>query len=792
LKFSTRLFFISYLPNIAASIIYLYLATTYDANFPVTYVVISMLLTFTLASSIIKKFANPIDNALEEYKDSGLASEKCIQDVKKAHYLLSSRIPMVMVILITVSFYIISILVGNHPLFIFRMGKFLEFGHIIAIFSSSFIVQGFIYDNQIGLIRKRLNITSISEEKIIPIQFRVIILSFSMVLAFGFIILTYFTDFTLFTVWDKQNTVTLAQYSEQNSNKKNLEILEKVINNEKVVFKNAYQDILKLEERLKFLEKQPNEQKIKDLRNDLPPFKRDSQFFQNLKTQIDSVLRFFLSFLFVIILINYFIIKIFARGITNQMSVININIEKMLMRGKVVFEPLPIISMTEVSFLTNNFNRLLKKMNDQNIELEGFYHSLEDKVLEKTEELSKSEFKYRSLIENAPEAVMVIKDDYILFANPVAVRVMGYSKKELYETPFLNFIAPSSLDATAHRYEQRKITPDDHSFFETQIITKSKAKRWLRTIADTVEWDGDTALLYFLRDITERKQSEEALQKAHKELEKKVEKRTEDLQQSLENLKQMQNELIRSEKMAGLGQVVAGVSHEMATPLGIVKTEASYLDEISNSILKDFVNNSLTESRFKDFINTAVGASSSICRNVENMINQLHSFKNVSVDQSSDRLRVFKVKDYLGEILLNLHSKLKRTKHKIIIECPDELVLDSYPGVFSQIITNFMMNTLDHGFEGIEEGEIVFDIQEENSRLVFKYKDNGIGMDEKTVNQIFDPFFTTKRNRGGSGLGMNIVYNLVTQKLKGQIKCYSSLGKGTEFIIDIPLKLSKA
>ena len=130
---------------------------------------------------------------------------------------------------------------------------------------------------------------------------------------------------------------------------------------------------------------------------------------------------------------------------------------------------------------------------------------------------------------------------------------------------------------------------------------------------------------------------------------------------------------------------------------------------------------------------------------------------------------------------------MKHTKHSIDVTCPEELTIESYPGAFSQILTNFILNSLNHGFDKIESGKIEIEIQKNDNSLFFNYRDNGVGMSEETRSQIFDPFFTTKRNQGGTGLGMNIVYNLVSHKLQGHIECNSSLGNGVEFIIEIPL-----
>ncbi len=155
--------------------------------------------------------------------------------------------------------------------------------------------------------------------------------------------------------------------------------------------------------------------------------------------------------------------------------------------------------------------------------------------------------------------------------------------------------------------------------------------------------------------------------------------------------------------------------------------------------------------------------------------------------QTTEERRLFKIKEYLDGVILSLKPELKRTKHNIIIECPEDLAINNHPGDFAQITTNLIINSLLHAFDGIDQGEIKFRIKLENNHLIFHYSDDGIGMDAKTVKQVFDPFFTTKRNRGGTGLGMQIVYNIVTQKLNGDISCNSSLGKGVEFLIKVPL-----
>jgi len=157
------------------------------------------------------------------------------------------------------------------------------------------------------------------------------------------------------------------------------------------------------------------------------------------------------------------------------------------------------------------------------------------------------------------------------------------------------------------------------------------------------------------------------------------------------------------------------------------------------------------------------------------------------VDQSSEERREFSVKAYLEEILLSLRPKLKKTQHAIEINGDDNLTLESYPGAFAQIVTNLVMNSLLHAYEPEEWGQLSFDFKQNGKRLIFQYNDDGKGIPKENLSKIFEPFFTTKRTQGGSGLGLHIIYNLVTQRMGGTIHCESKVGSGTRFIIEVPV-----
>ncbi|MCP4345323.1 MAG: response regulator [Desulfobacterales bacterium] len=266
-------------------------------------------------------------------------------------------------------------------------------------------------------------------------------------------------------------------------------------------------------------------------------------------------------------------------------------------------------------------------------------------------------------------------------------------------------------------------------------------------------------------------------------LEHKVEERTLQLQESLENLRMTQDHLVQSEKMAALGGLVAGVAHEINTPVGLGVTEASFMKQKTDEFSERYGSGNLKRSDFEKYIKNATECTASILTNLERAAELIVSFKQVAVDQTGDVKRRFALKPYISEILLSLRSKYKKTSHTITVNCPEDAEIDSYPGAFSQIVTNFVTNSLLHGFEGIEKGEIRFDVTTEGDELLFRYSDNGRGMNEESLGRIFDPFFTTKRTRGGTGLGMHIVFNLVTRTLGGQIECSSAPGEGTSFLI---------
>ncbi|MBF0444747.1 MAG: HAMP domain-containing histidine kinase [Magnetococcales bacterium] len=261
--------------------------------------------------------------------------------------------------------------------------------------------------------------------------------------------------------------------------------------------------------------------------------------------------------------------------------------------------------------------------------------------------------------------------------------------------------------------------------------------------------------------------------------------------QAREREKLSQVQLAKSEMMAALGDLVAGVAHEINTPLGTGFTSSSYLNGQTKKVKAAFENQKLTRSDLQAYLEMATESTMLIEKNLSRASDLIRSFKLVAVDQGRNDQRIFDMKNYVEEVLVNLRPKWKRTKHSIKLDCNEDIPVNSYPGAISQIISNLIVNSLTHAFKEKLEGNINIDISQQGEMVLLSYRDDGCGMNQEGVKKVFEPFFTTARDRGGSGLGMHIVYNLVTQALDGKIECKSTLGEGVVFEIIFPTTLSK-
>ncbi|WDE12147.1 ATP-binding protein [Thalassomonas haliotis] len=263
--------------------------------------------------------------------------------------------------------------------------------------------------------------------------------------------------------------------------------------------------------------------------------------------------------------------------------------------------------------------------------------------------------------------------------------------------------------------------------------------------------------------------------------------KTEEALQSLAQLKSTQQQLIEQEKHASLGRLVAGVAHEINTPLGIAVTSASNIEEGIRQAYHDLEAGKLSKSDFALSKRLLAENATLLLANLTRASNLIANFKQVAADQASDEFCCFNLESYINKIISSLSPKIKHSRHNIRFECSNsDLEICSIPGVLVQIITNIVDNALEHAFSGEQAGNIAVNAGETGDNIILQITDDGIGMSAETVALIFDPFFTTSRKSGSCGLGMHIVYNLITQQLKGRIECRSAPGQGSSFLICLP------
>ena len=277
-------------------------------------------------------------------------------------------------------------------------------------------------------------------------------------------------------------------------------------------------------------------------------------------------------------------------------------------------------------------------------------------------------------------------------------------------------------------------------------------------------------------------------------LESKVRQRTQELETvnhnleaALNNVNSAQTELARVERMAALGSMVAGVAHELNTPLGNCLLVASTLEDETKQLMKMVEEGQIRRSDLSRYASTALDSTKLLMRGLQQSAHLVGDFKQVAVDQSSAQRRRFGLLVVLQELSALLHSSLKKTPYTLELDIPDNIQLDSYPGLLGQVFTNLVNNAVAHGLDGMSEGHMCCSATLSGDYVLIHFKDNGKGIPPEIINRIFEPFFTTKFGQGGSGLGLSITFNIVTNVLGGTIHPSSTVGQGTCFEIKLPL-----
>ena len=387
------------------------------------------------------------------------------------------------------------------------------------------------------------------------------------------------------------------------------------------------------------------------------------------------------------------------------------------------------------------------------------------------------------------------------YYSPRYFTMLGYNPEHFDQSKecWVELIYPDDRDEAVLKMGQFESGAMNTDSFDDiyRMITADGGHRWILARSRAVRRASSGMALRIIginMDVTELKKAQEELAELNRDLECRVEARTLELSEantalgeSLEALSRMHDNLVQSEKMAALGGLVAGVAHEINTPVGLGVTASSWLKECTDKVIKRLGEGNLKRSELDKYLETARESCATILTNLSRAADLVQSFKQVAVDQTAGDAREFNLSDLASEALVSLRPKYKRTSHKVEVDIPGDITMYGYPGDVIQIITNLVMNSLIHAFEGMENGVISISARiREQGTVEVHFDDNGRGVSSDQAKLLFDPFYTTKRGQGSSGLGLHIVYNLVTQKLKGRISCTGEEGQGLHYVLSIP------
>ncbi|WP_448563585.1 ATP-binding protein [Thalassotalea ganghwensis] len=326
---------------------------------------------------------------------------------------------------------------------------------------------------------------------------------------------------------------------------------------------------------------------------------------------------------------------------------------------------------------------------------------------------------------------------------------------------------------------QREVINTNNKLDEQNLMLEQEVARKTSSLSTTM-----LKMETQQRELLEQQSKLKAENARRSQTEKTLTQTNKELKNSIDELNKAQVRLLEAEKMAILGSLSAEVTHEVNTPIGVSITSSTYLADLLTQLQKDIEENKLSKKALEHFVANAQQSIDLQLKNLNRASDLISSYKQVAVDQTSDKIRQIDLGKYVNEIIHSLEPKIKRTPHKINVICPEKVEIFCHAGAISQIFTNLIVNSLTHGLETKEQGEITIDISQQNDRVHIQFFDDGVGVSEQQLVHLFEPFYTTKGGQGGTGLGTHIVHNLVVDTLSGKIVARSNPGEGLHFDIE--------
>ena len=423
-------------------------------------------------------------------------------------------------------------------------------------------------------------------------------------------------------------------------------------------------------------------------------------------------------------------------------------------------------------------------LQQENAELRLRIAALERAHANDEKKLSIEQIVLRTLVEACPFRIFA-KDleSRFIFGNSQLARAIGTGLENLMGKTDFDFF-PEPMAAVYFSDEQNLFSTGESIIDKDEpTIDPETGELWWNLTSKVPLRDEEGKIFGLVGiglNVTERKRLEQDLIKSNNEL-----------SELNRNLREAKEHLMQSERLAALGALVAGIAHELNTPIGNSLMLAS-LQQDNDRELSAALGKGLTRSQLEAYIARNSESDVILMRNLERAADLVSSFKQVAVDRTSANRRKFNLHETVTEIMLTEGPTLRKSTHNVEVNIPPEITLDSYPGPFGQVLTNLLNNALLHAFEGRQHGQIHISAVpaqelEQVSQVKFTVSDNGCGIDQAHLERVFDPFFTTKFGQGGSGLGLSIAYNLVKDILGGSIHVSSQPGHGTCFTLILPL-----
>ncbi|WP_375725057.1 ATP-binding protein [Arcobacter sp. KX21116] len=501
----------------------------------------------------------------------------------------------------------------------------------------------------------------------------------------------------------------------------------------------------------------------------------------------------FLIISVIIVLVISLIIILIVREVLKPVDMLS-DVSKKIAAGDLDAK-IDVSGVKELKILSANFEKMrdkivedIHRLKEQEEKIKAFNSKLQEDVRLRTKELEQEKKVFETLFTDSSDGISLLKDGKFIDCNFALLKLLEISEKE----EFLNLdpdkispqIQPNGIASSTLAKENIKKCLEKGSIRFEWLHKKISGKEfWCEIVLTKVIINEELVIHGVWRDIQDKKLLELELENKNLDLQES----NDELEASMENLIITQNKLVESEKLAGLGSLVSGVANEISAPIGLGITGASHLEYICEEISSKYESNSISPEEWKVYLQSSNELVKVIVTNLNKTEKIIKNFKQVAVDQTGELKRIFRVKEYIRGILISIDSLLNNRNIEFKIECDDMLEINSFPGFFAQILNHLISNSLEHAYSDNEKGVISLRAKIEGKFLIFEYRDYGKGILEENLSKIYEPFFTTNRKNGSIGLGLNIVYNLVTINLSGEINCVSEENKGTTFTIKTPL-----